>query len=134
MAFTTITQLVSDLNDITLTGVVKYVANPPEQISTAELPLKFIAFPEAESPITSFSSSKGLQQVSIEIAIVISPVLNNLTATNYLTATQLMDRLETALETNAANLGLDRWTMTLDTIQVGDANYWTVMANLFVSG
>lgn len=134
MAFTTITQLVSDLNDITLTGVKRYYANPPEQVNTADLPIKFIAFPEAESPIISFSSSKGLQQVSIEIAIVISPVLNSLTAANYLLSTQLMDRLEDALETNAADLGLDRWTMTLDTIQVGDANYWTVMANLFASG
>lgn len=134
MGFTTVTQLVTDLNSLTLTGVVRYVASPPEQVTTAEIPLKFVAFPETESPIISFSSAKGLRQVSIEVVVLISPVLNNITPANYLKATQIIDDLEEKLEENAADFGLDRWTITIDTVQVGEATYWAVLSNIFVSG
>lgn len=134
MAFTTLAQLISDLDGMAVTGVVKSYGNPPQQISTAQIPLKFVAFPDTETPIISFASTGGLRAVSIELIILISPLLHNLTAANYDTSITLMDNLDAALRTNAASFGIDRWTMNMDTIQAGDANYWAIITNIFASG
>ena len=134
MAFTTLTALVNALDAMTVSGVVKSHASPPNQMSTAELPLKFIGFPSEETPIISFDSTLGLRTASIELITLIAPVLHNTNRVNFPLTILLMDNIHTALKDNALLLGLDRWTSVLDTNQVGDTTYWSITTTIFVSG
>jgi len=120
--------------DMTVTGVVTYADEPPNQITTAELPLMFPRFPGGNNSVQAFNGGVGLTMATVELVIVIEPVRQNMQSVNFAAALALLDNLASALTTNALTIGVDSWEMRIEQDSIGDTGYWLLIATVDGSG
>lgn len=133
MAWETVEEFVEDLHDLVIAGVTRAYSYPMIQVSTAELPVKFLGFPEIEQAVETFVSGLAQTTVTIELIVLISPALHGLNQANYDESIAIMDAMQAALKANSLQLGLNRWTISVATHQMGETVFWAVAGTLTAS-
>jgi hypothetical protein len=133
MAWTTVAEFVEDLHAMSIAGVARSFSYPSSQVTTAELPTKFLGFPDLTQGVETFTSGLAKTVVTIELIVLIAPVLHNLNKENYDTSVEIIDAMQSALRTNAADLSLDAWQLRVATHQMGETTFWAVSGTLTAS-
>lgn len=134
MAFTTFTKFVDDLHDLQVTGVKTYVSEPPVQITTALLPLKFVSLPDGGEDVITMTGGTGLTQAVCEFIVILSPILTNTNPANYAASIAMMDNVNNALKTAVLDIGIDSWSLKMDNQLVNQTGYWAIFASITASG
>lgn len=129
----TYSSLVAGLAAMTVTGVTRKYTSPPSQISSADIPSMYPRLPEGNQEIVTFSYQPGMIAASCELVIVIKANMQGTAAANFGECLTLLDALNSALNSNAAALRLDRWTLRQDSEFVGDSVYWSIVARVEAS-
>ena len=134
MAFSTYAAYVTALASIAVTGVSKAYTDPPRTISMAERPLSYPRIPSQERTAVTLTSVAGLKQATAELVFVINAESLDTRAVTFAEILALIDAIDTALATNAASLGIDRWTIAPDYETIGGTVYWVLVATVEASG
>lgn len=123
------------LATLSVTGVSRTYAYPPPQVSTADMPLLYVRLPQGDAPIISLTGRTGLYTLRCDVVVVMEPLPQNLTTTNYTATLTMMDALVTALDTHRAGASANDWGILSYTIRgewntIGESSYWTVIAEI----
>ena len=122
------------LYGLTVTGVTRNYLQPPQQVSTADLPILFTRLPSGtEGPIMGVRTG-GWPTLRADVVILVEPFHQGQSSTNYALALTLMDNLSAALR--AANLGEGpaRWNIESRLEIIVDTPYWVVVASVESTG
>lgn len=138
MAFTTLSQLVTDITALTVTGISANAtfAYRPRQINAAQFPLRYIRIPKRERQNSTLGYAQGLKAATIEIVVFVAPLNLNLQSTNDALTVTLIDALGDTLEAAASTLGMDSYEITTDEDTIGDGEtpVQAIIATVEVSG
>jgi hypothetical protein len=136
MAYTTLAALVATVSALPVPGIKKAVPYRPRIINPTDLPLLYTRLPHPSNDTSTLTYGQGLHRATLEI-VVFSQLLNldKQDANDALTV-QLMDSLTATLESNAAALGMDAYTLKTeeDTIDAGATPVQAILATVEVSG
>ena len=119
---------------MTVTSVTRHYDEPPESLSTADLPAAFPLWPSADfldMPTSCIDTGKTR---TIGFVICIEPQGQATNAINYAQFAALMDNLETAINT-AFSTTVNFYTFTLSTLpnyRVADLEYWSIVAQITI--
>lgn len=135
MAFT-YTDFVNNISGMTISGVTRrYTAPPSAQIATADLPASYPRLPGGDDQVATLTYGRGLTSAVVELCVVLEPVRQGTNSVNYSAALTMLDAIKTALTTNAASYGIDRWSVQVEIDTVGnDTPYWQLVARVEGSG
>lgn len=136
MAFTTLAALVSTVNGLSVSGVRTKFDYRPRQVSAAQLPMMHSRIPTRKGETSTLGYAQGLKVATIEIVILVEFLQLNTQAINDALVVTLIDALGDVLETNAAALGMDSYSIasTEDTIDNGATLVQAIVATVEVSG
>lgn len=137
MAFTTATGLISTLVGMSVSGFASTskFAYPPELIDDAMMPILYVRTPVVSRELSTLGYAQGLKMGVAEVVILIGAMTMDLQSENLANAATYEDALSTALEANAALLGMDKYSIALEGDTVGgDVPYWALVATVEVSG
>lgn len=136
MAYTGTAALVTTITGMSVTGVKTTFAYRPDKVSSTQLPLLFVRLPEAKGVTSTLGYQQGLKGCTMEIVIFVEFLNLSKAATIDALVRTLIDNLVSALETNAAALGLDSYEIATDedTIDDGDRPVQVIVARIEVSG
>ena len=126
----TYTEYVAMLAGLTVTGVVKRYPTPPTQLNTAQLPAQWPRLPGGETQIITLTSGAGLPAMACDLVIAVEAYGQNTQPANYAKAVAVVDALNTALLTEAADGVIDGWALRLEVDQIGDVAYWVIVATV----
>lgn len=129
----TYTSFVNGLAAIAVAGVTRKYTSPPSQISSADLPAMYPRLPEGNQEIASFGYQAGIFAASCELVVLVKANQQGTAAANFTQCLTLLDALNTAIDSNALTLKVDRWTLRQDGEFVGDAVYWALVAKVEAS-
>ena len=130
----TVTSFLASLAGLTITGVTE-LAEPPQQLNvSASGVIGFPRLPGSDAEMVTFSGADGLRGVECEYVILVNPIPLSRNSTNHADTATAMDNLHAALVVEmAANQQIDRWTMRMDIEEMGETNYWAVIATVEAS-
>lgn len=137
MAFTGYDQLMDDLDDLTISGVSKSTKFSPRLITEKQTPWKYSRIPIGSGELSTLGFGSGLKRATVELVVLVCPVMLSIHETNLQLAVTIMDSLASQLldPTVMDTLGLDMFNITFEDITVGDsASYWSLVARIEVSG
>lgn len=135
MAFTTLTALVAQVAALSVAGVKRQSAYRPRQVNAADLPQMYTRLPDSTRAIATLTYGQDLRHGTLEVVIAVQMINLDTQATNDALTVQMMDSLAAALESNAAALGMDNYTLTTDEDLIGNASpIQAIVATLEVSG
>lgn len=136
MAYTGTAALVTTITGMNVTGVKTTFAYRPDKVSSTQLPLLFVRLPETKGVTSTLGYQQGLKGCAMEIVIFAEFLNLSKAATIDALVRTLIDNLVSALETNAAALGLDSYEITTDedTVDDGDRPVQVIVARIEVSG
>ena len=118
---------------LSVAGVVEQHTEPPRVI--AAVPAMYPRLPDQDnSEIAAFNSEVGLRAASIELVILVNPLLQNTQSANYSLTLDLIDALYTTLVGATATLGIDRWSIRGEWDTVNNVPYWAIVATVDGSG
>ena len=117
---TTYAQWVTGLAGLTVTGVVKKQAYPPQQVNDADLPLLFPRLPTGGNEVIALTGGMGLKEATAELVILTRPGLLSTQKTEFPILLGLLDAVETTLTAAVLTWGLDRWSVRVEDITLGD--------------
>ena len=129
MAFT-YTGFVGNVSGMTITGVTRRYTSPPSQLNTADLPASYPRLPGGDDQIVTLAHGKGLSSAVLELCIVLEPVRQSSTSVTYAAALTMLDAIKAALVTNASTYSIDAWNIQLEISQIGDVDYWQLVARV----
>ena len=117
---------------MTVTGVTRHYDNPPQQLTTADLPAAFPLWPAANMPdmITSCINDGKTRTVGFVICVEAGGQGTN--KLNYARYAALMDNIETALAT-AFSTTVNFYTYEMATVPdypVADMTYWAIITTI----
>lgn len=138
MAFTTLSALISTITGMSITGVASgsKFAYRPKRINAAQLPILYTRIPSVKRETSTLGYAQGLKVGTIEI-VILSALMNlDIQSNNDATTVTLIDALVTALESNAASLGMDSYEIVTDEDTIGDGTtpVQAIIATVEVSG
>lgn len=124
------------LQAITITGVESIATSPPYTLGTAKLPIGFARFPATTTELDSLSlgGCTSLTNLTVEFVIVISPVRQGNSLTNWNEGLALVDALNTAFANNLIELNIDDWTVELTVEEFGQTPYHVLLTTINASG
>lgn len=137
MAFTTYAAFVAGLTGLTVTGVKRKYAAPPNQpLTTGDMPALYPGLPRGEGTLATLTGGTDLATATCDLIVVIQPVTQRGNDRNYAAALTLMDNLHMALSGAVLSLGLDSWSIRVEEIwhDGTEAGYWAVIATVTASG
>lgn len=132
---TTLTQFVTALGNVSVTGVKRAYTAPPRQVYTADCPAQYPRLPRLENgPVVACGD--GLwPTLTGEIVICVEPVLQGEQPTNFALVLTLMDALNTALQGATLAKSKHTWTLSQEWIDFGDGTtYWAIIATIAARG
>ncbi len=133
MAFTYAT-FVSNIAGMTISGVSAKSA-PPQQLSTADLPISYPRLPIADNQSVTLTHQRGLLSVAAELVVVMEPYRQGTNVANFTATVAMIDAIETAIVANASAYDIDRWNIALQIEEYGaDRPYWQLVARIEGSG
>ena len=134
MAYT-VAAFVSALSGLSITGVTRMYAFPPESVNNADLPIAYVRLPESSNEAISLTSATGTDAVMGELVVLVRADNLSMNTTNFAAMVTLIDNINAALKTAAAASNrFDRWTIRQESALVGDAGYWAIVASVEASG
>lgn len=134
MAFT-YTDFVSDIAGMTVSGVTRQYTAPPQQLSTADLPASYPRLPIADNQSVTLTHGRGLLTAAVELVVVMEPYRQGTNVANFTATVTMIDAIETAIVTNAADYDIDRWNIVQSVEEYGiDRPYWQLVARIEGSG
>jgi hypothetical protein len=128
--------LVATASALPVPGVKKASAFRPRQVNAADLPMLYTRLPGSARVTSTLSYAQGLRTATLEIVILVEFInLSTQAATDSLTV-QLLDNLAMTLESNAAALGMDSYSLVTDEDTIGDgaSPVQAIIATVEVSG
>ena len=136
MAFTSLGALVATASALPVPGIKKAVAYRPTHVNAGDLPLLFTRLPSSKRELSTLTYGQGLRSATLEIVIFVEFMNLNTVPTNDALTVTLLDNLAMTLESNAAALGMDSYSMVTDedTIGEGSAPLQVIIATVEVSG
>ena len=130
---TTLTTFVTDLGDLTVTGVTKKLDEPPRALKTADMPSQWVQVPSIERmPATFQSQGKLWDTLRAQLVIALEPVGQSTQAANWSGILTFMDNLHTALADIDALVvqGRIQYTIVQGIVLVSGNDYWAVIAEV----
>ena len=126
---------IAAIQGMTVTGVTRHFDDPPESLSTADLPAAFPLWPGSNmlDMVTSCIDTGKTRTMGFVICVEASGQGTN--ATKYAQYAALMDNLETALETAFPATTVNYYTFEYNTVPgypVADQTYWAIVATIQV--
>lgn len=135
MAFT-LGALVATASALPVPGVKKKTAFRPRQVNAADLPLLYTRLPSSSRETSTLTYAQGLRSATLEIVVVVQFLNLSEQASNDALTVSLLDNLAMTLESNAAALGMNSYTLATDEDTIGDgaSPVQAIIATVEVSG
>lgn len=117
---------------LTVTGVKRKLAAPPQQVSDADLPMSYPRIPEMGEEVAALSGGHGLTSATAEVVFLMRPSNLSTAATTFAAALAMIDAIGTTYGAAVLTLGLDRWTVqqTYESLDGGATVYWALVASV----
>ena len=132
---TTITNFVTALGDVTITGVTSKLNEPPRSLATADLPAQWVQIPRLErEPATFESQGKLWDTHRAQLIVAFEPVGQNTQAANWSGVLTLMDSVWTAIAAASIVQGRLQYTIAQGIVTVAEVAYWAVIAEVEAHG
>ena len=132
---TTITNFVTALGDITITGVTSKLNEPPRKLTTADLPAQWVQVPNlAREPATFESQGKLWDTHRAQLVVAFEPVGQNTQAANWAGVLTLMDSVWAAISAASIVQGRLQYTIAQGIVTVAEAAYWAVVVEVEAHG
>jgi len=132
---TTITNFVTALGDVTITGVTSKLNEPPRSLATADLPAQWVQVPNlAREPATFQSQGKLWDTHRAQLIVAFEPVGQNTQAANWAGVLTLMDSVWTAIAAASLVQGRLQYTIAQGIVTVAEAAYWAVIVEVEAHG
>jgi len=134
MAFTTYSAFVAALAAMTVTSVTRAYTEPPQRIASADLPVMFPRIPSGSGENESLGGTSSYSRAECELVVVLESTGQDNNSVNFPAAVTMMDNLEAAFRTNIEDIGIDSWSINVETDFVGVTEYWLIIATVEASG
>ena len=129
---TTYANFVTNLGDLTITGVTRKLDEPAVALATADLPSQWVQFPTGnEGPLT-FQAHGGWPTFNAQLVVAYEAVGQNTQAANFSGTVAMLDNVATALRGAVGTVvkGKLEWTMRVAEVLVGEISYWAVITDV----
>lgn len=134
MAYTA-ASFITALSGLSITGVTRMFAYPPETVANADLPIAYVRLPELTNEAITFGSLPRIDNVQGELVVLIRADGLSMNTDNFSAMTTMIDNVNAALKTAAAASNrIDRWTIRQETAIVGESGFWALVATVEASG
>ena len=137
MAYTA-ASFITALSGLSITGVTRMFAYPPETVANADLPIAYVRLPELTNERITLGLSgdpETLDKVQGELVVLIRADGLSMNADNFSAMTTMIDNVNSALKAAiAASAQIDRWTIRQETAIVGESGFWALVATVEASG
>ena len=134
MAYTTFAAFADALVGLTYSGVTRNYSYPPQQISTADMPLMYPRLPEVSHDVIDLAYGVSTEQAQIELVFLVEPGGQNINEANFDAMVALLDAIDTTLSTNAATICANRWEIRQETAVFENTSFWALVATVEASG
>lgn len=137
MAFTGAVNLVAQLAALEIEGIEysSMFAFMPDVINSNQIPMFYVRVATLQRETSTLGYTQGLRQGSFEAVVLVSEMLLGTQEGNIALAAELEDAITEALEANAAELGLDSYSITPEADTIGeDTPVWALVIRGEVSG
>ena len=125
----TVAGQVEKVLNLTIPSVVTMSSSPPGTVTSAQLPYLFVRDAKMETIDRDFVFNRsGLKVITFEICVIIEPSRQNTQPASYTLSRAIMDELSNALETNAADLSLEGYSIEEKFEMSGDTVYFVVVS------
>jgi hypothetical protein len=134
MAYTA-AAFITALSGLSITGVTRMFAYPPETVANADLPIAYVRLPELTNEAITLSSQPRIDNVQGELVVLVRADGLSMNTDNFSAMVTLIDNVNAALKTAAAASNrIDRWTIRQETAIVGESGFWALVATVEASG
>ena len=128
---TTITNFVTALGDVTITGVTSKLNEPPRSLATADLPAQWVQIPSLErEPATFQSQGKLWDTHRAQLVVAFEPVGQNTQAANWSGVLTLLDNMWTAIAAASIVQGHIQYSIKQGIVTVAKIDFWAVVAEV----
>jgi hypothetical protein len=136
MTPTTYASFVAAVAGLTITGVTRKYAYPPQSIGTADLPASFPLIPAGGDQPIIFNQGGNLGHVMrMDFVIAYEPTAQSTSESNFSGCITMMDNATTALRAmTRPTQGAFSWTMRQGAVTIGNVEYWAVIVSLEGNG
>ena len=129
---TTYAAFVTALTGLTVTGVTRRYTEPPQSLSTADMPAQYPLLPSGDDrPITHGQGSRpgdGLETLRLDLVIAYEPVAQNTNSANFTGLLTLMDNARTAIKAmTRPTRGPLTWSMRQGIATLAGVEYWALV-------
>ena len=128
---TTITNFVTALGDVTITGVTSKLNEPPRKLTTADLPAQWVQVPILErAPATFQSQGKLWDTHRAQLVVAFEAVGQNTQAANWSGVLTLLDNMWTAIAAASIVQGHIQYSIKQGIVTVAKIDFWAVVAEV----
>lgn len=125
--------VVDDLATLPITGVKRQYSAPPQQVSTADMPLTFPRVPRGKVTVSTLSGLAASPMWAVDLVCVLEAAGQSTQPTNFSGAVGMIDAMNAALEGYAAVGCANSWEIRQDMEFIGDTAYWVLIASVEAS-
>lgn len=126
----TLNEALNAFTSLTYPQIKTLLEQPPYTISTAQMPLGFMRYVEAERSQPSLNFRPGLVNGSAEFVVLVDASRQNLQAKNYEFTRSIMEELITTWEANSEEIQLISYTIEEGFENVGETTYHSIVARV----
>lgn len=128
MAITTYADFVSNLAELSVSGVTRQYDYPPASLNAADLPASFVLLPSGDDAAVTFQAGGGWPTLRADLVVALAAVGQDVQEQNYDDAVAMMDSLAAALrDADLARSPLS-WTLTTEVLMIAGKAFWCVRA------
>lgn len=129
---TTYTNFVTNLGDLSITGVKRAYDEPPQSLSSADLPALWVELPTGEEGPYTLGAHGGYPTFRAELVVAVEAAGQSRQPERWSDCLTMMDNVATALRGAVKTVvrGQLSWTIALETIPVAEVSYWAIVASV----
>ena len=129
---TTITQFVTAMSGLSVSGVTRSFTYKPASVHTADLPALYVELPGSGTGSEFVSTCSGLGKTrSVELVVLLQTINQEQEEPNYDATVTMMDSLETALDTyESTSSMIINYDISAGGREVGGAYFWAATATV----
>ena len=127
---TTNADFLAGIQAMIVTDVNRHYNEPPESISTADMPCAFPVMPGGglgERVVSCVTQNKTR---AIQYIVILGPTAQNTNASNYNELAEMMDNLEDAIDTLNEMNWYDYTLTTTGNFLIGGVAHWAIVADI----
>lgn len=129
---TTYADFVTDLGDLSITGVKRLYDEPPLSLNTADLPSQWVQFPEGEENALTLGTHGGWPTFTAQLIIAYEAVAQSTQPSNWSGTVVLMDTVAAVLRNAVGTVAKGKltWIINPVIVNVAGKDYWAVSAEV----